>query len=224
MTTERIEHDYYPTPPDVVEALRRQLRAKLPWVMPDGFPFRQQAFLDPAAGAGTMLHWLEIDHANRHAIEIRTDLDDMLGRFVAPQQTRTGVDALNIDWPPAHIVCNPPFKLLDAFVRKALNHICDHRTSIAAILMPTQWMQAQRREWFPTPNYFWPLRWRPRFRPGSGNAMHDVAWAVWQHDANYDAGQVSWLSRPSPISPQSQALYQELLGLAPARLVPETDP
>jgi len=211
----RIEHDDYPTPPDVVEALRRALSEHLRLRHPEDLDW-----IDPAAGSGTLLEWLGVSRGRRHAIELRPEAAPLLSRRVAPEQMRVGVDALTVPWPDANIVANPPFALLDAFVRRILAELRQPRwphpdeplpsERYAAVLMPTQWLQAQKRADIPPPQEFWPLRWRPSFRGEGGGAAHDVAWAVWLWRAQ-GRTTAAWLPRP-PVPRAHLDTFRAILG------------
>lgn len=204
----RIEHDYYPTPPDVVEALRRQLPTE--WLSAE--------WVDPAAGAGTLFEWLGVPRHRRHAIELRRDAEAELSTRVDFDRMHVGVDALMVHWPSGvNIVANPPFRQLDRFVRRIVSEVsASTDPKLAAVLMPTQWLQAQRRADILTPTFFWPLRWRPSFRAEGGGAAHDVAWAVWISNDNLTVASASWL--PRPTVPQGHLYtYRRLLGMPVSR-------
>ena len=65
MATERREADFYPTPPCAVEALRLWFVGKF------GTAPLQERWLDPAAGAGSLLHWFGVPLNRRYALEFR---------------------------------------------------------------------------------------------------------------------------------------------------------
>lgn len=198
----RIEHDYYPTPPDVVEALRVALYASFEGCIA---LTAGDAWLDPAAGAGTLLEWLGIDHELRHAIELRPEAEAEIEGRTPRGHVRIG-DAMAMAWPEGNIAANPPFSAMEGFVRRIVGAGSHH--FLSAVLMPTQWLQAQRRADIPPPAYFWPLKWRPSFRL-SGGAMHDVAWAVWVA-GHTGPTTCAWLPRPTATA-DKRAEYRRLL-------------
>lgn len=202
----RIEHDYYPTPPDVVEALRVELERE--WLLRD-----DKEWCDPAAGAGTLLEWLGIPRSQRYAFELRREAEAELSTRVDPARMHVGVDALMVHWPDrVNIVANPPFRQLDAFVRRIMSELLTATApKLAAVLMPTQWLQAQSRADIRPPAYFWPLRWRPSFRAEGGGAAHDVAWAVWS-TTYFLKTLTAWLHRPT-VPQDHLDTYRRLLGL-----------
>jgi predicted RNA methylase len=121
--------------------------------------------LDPAGGAGTLLKWA-FPGASHEAIEI--------DRLLADECRRNGVqvacgNALEIaePWLRTDVIgANPPFSLLEAFVRRALYVLKaaaeTGRSRTAHILLPTGWLQAAARADLPEPDLTL-LTWRPQF-------------------------------------------------------------
>lgn len=202
----RIEHDYYPTPPDAVEALRIAL-------CDIGGTIEDYEWLDPAAGAGTLLEWLGVPRQQRHAIELRADAEPHLLERVDRARLHVGVDALAVPWPEGpNLVANPPFNLLDAFVRRIVAELdASEKPRVAAVLMPTQWLQAQSRADIRPPKFLWALRWRANFRAEGGGAAHDVAWAVWG-TSEWLHTSMKWLPRPA-VPGERFDKFRAILGL-----------
>ncbi len=187
---ERRDADFYPTPPCAVVALREwftQAFSEAPL---------QERWLDPAAGAGSLLEWFGVAFERRYALEYRDSekvrLD--LARFVSPARTITGIDSLRVSWGHVkHVIANPPFTLLTEFVERMVDSH-DDRAGYTIVMTPTQWWQAQSRRHIRRPDYFLPLCWRPPFM-GQGAAAYDVAWCLWVPNSDKVTRTV-WLDRP----------------------------
>lgn len=175
-------------------------------------------WLDPAAGSGSALAWLGVPYMQRHAIELRDDSYSQatLTRYVPPAQTRLGVSALGIDWPAVNVFANPPFNMLDAFVKR----IIEHAQTIGKqciILTPTQWWQAQSRRKIPRPQFFLPLNWRVPFM-GAGSAQFDTAFSIFAPvPGMQDVTQTQWLDRPNlpRKGPQRDPIWDEFDSIQP---------
>jgi hypothetical protein len=189
MATERREADFYPTPPCAVEALR------LWFVQKFGAAPLQERWLDPAAGAGSLLHWFGVPHARRYALEFREGpkVEADLARFVASARTVTGVNSLDVSWGHViNVIANPPFTMLTPFMER-MDREQAARGGFTISMTPTQWWQAQSRKHIRRPHYFLPLCWRPAFM-GAGGAQYDVAWSVWAPEAP-PATETAWLTQ-----------------------------
>lgn len=152
--------DFYPTPPDVTQAL-------LNWLdLPKGVSIHE-----PACGDGAMARVLE---ANGHRV-VSTDLREDSGYGMG------GVDYLaaqriEVDW----VITNPPFKVATGFIEKALSE-----TPNVAMLLKSQFWHARSRLSLFTerpPAAILPLTWRPSFLEAErGNSpLMDVIWVVWR--------------------------------------------
>lgn len=102
--TPRDPLDFYPTPLSVTGVLRDWLAAH------PGAPPAGASFLDPAAGEGAIVRSMREVWGGSfwHAIEIDPTRAS-LAEDVAEDVT-TG-DALQVEWPCAHVVMNPPVPL-----------------------------------------------------------------------------------------------------------------
>lgn len=154
--------------------------------------------LDPAAGAGTLLHWLDVPQAERYAFELRSDRKTIrdLGKHVDPERTIVGLDALDLDWSFAkYIVANPPFTLLEEFVLRCYKAAQEH-AEYAVFLTPTQWWQAGKsRGHVPRPQHMYALTWRAPFM-GSGADTQDTVWCMYSRYLPQDKTTLEWLPRP----------------------------
>lgn len=154
---------------------------------------------DPAAGLGRIM-----DAAARAGLEV-------VGSDIVVRQP-DAYQACNflkcpVEGIEPNIVCNPPFKHAEAFVRHALE-LSERKV---AMLLPASWVQgAKRSQWLErTPLrrvYF--LAPRPPMPPGPvvvkakgpiGGGLVDFAWFVWEH--GYEGvPEIRWLRRDDGIT------------------------
>lgn len=173
-SAEREKDDFYPTPPAGTRAL-------LAVETFDG------PIWEPACGAGDMSRVLE---AAGHQV-ISTDL-------CSRGYGETNVDFL-MEWQPRapNIITNPPFKICEEFVRKALALT----TGKVAILARLAWLEGKaRRELFErTPlARVWVFSGRLGFDRGQiaeagKGGMIAFAWFVWEH-GHTAPPQIGWIS------------------------------
>lgn len=162
----RRELDFYPTPPDVTEALMQFL---------DLDPC---TIWEPACGNGDMSKVLA-RHGHR---VISTDLRETgFGEG--------GVDFLLTDNRPCDaIITNPPFNVSEAFIRKSLS--C--APIVAMVLKSQYWHAKKRHELFKAfpPAWVLPLTWRPDFlfdqreNGAKGSPTMECIWTVWRLGMN----------------------------------------
>lgn len=180
--TVRNPNDLYPTPPCAAFALRPALAVYL------GIRLSDRTVVDPAAGYGTLLEWAGVAPIRRWAIDL-PGMDPRqareLGRRVMGVQTEVG-DALIMDWPRGDVIANPPFGVLERFVRRTLAHLEAGRGQIACILTPVGFWHAQRRADLPAPDWIMALGWRPNFSAGfrvggapATSPNQDYCWAIY---------------------------------------------
>jgi len=157
--------DFYPTPPDVTEALL------------DNWPLTPRSCIwEPACGDGAIAKVLE---ARGHTVT-SSDLNDQGYGF-------TGIDFLGEDSMaaslpkvrllPLHIITNPPFNLAAEFI----DHACSLEMDGVAMLLKSQFWHARKRTALfhkHRPAMILPLTWRPDFL-GQGGPTMDVMWCVW---------------------------------------------
>lgn len=143
--------DFYPTPPDVTQALLDMLD------IPKG-----ATIWEPACGAGDLARVL----SNNGYKTILTDIQ--YGQDFLTTDLPAGVD-----W----IITNPPFSLADKFIERAW----EFKKPFALLLKSQYWHAAKRLELFYdcTPSCIFPLTWRPDF-DGRGAPLMDVMWCVWK--------------------------------------------
>lgn len=176
------------------------------------------AWLDPAAGAGTALHWMGVAFQDRWAMEYRwgARVERTLARYAPERQTKTGVSALLEPWPPtANVFTNPPFTLLDAFFARleALGRFDCIGTTV--MMVPTQWWQAQKRAKYRKPNVILAPCWRLPFA-GKGGAQHDTCFAIWD---GWSPGPttIEWVERPDlpRNGPNRHPVWDEFAAVQP---------
>ena len=146
----RRELDFYPTPPEVTEALISILD------IPEN-----SLIWEPACGGGAIVDVLR----HRGYRCIGTDISQ-------GQDYLTAEMPQGIDW----IITNPPFKLAEDFIKRSWNH----NKPFALLLKSQYWHAAKRYKLFQecTPSHIYPLTWRPDFC-GGGNPLMDMCWMVW---------------------------------------------
>lgn len=173
-THKRKEADWYPSPPDVTEALMQFLR------LDPG-----QYIWEPACGDGAMARMLE-----RHGHNVlSTDLREKSGygeggidflAFDINPPTGIPYSAVYNDW----IITNPPFNLAEGFIRKSLSIT----PNVAMLLKSQYWHAARRMKLFEDhpPRYILPLTWRPAFleKERGSSPLMDVIWVVWRAGSN----------------------------------------
>ncbi len=162
----RQKDDFYSTPPAVIDAI-------LPHLPMGG------NILEPAAGDGVILRRLRIRGAtsdNLFAIELDEKRAEECSKY---SDTLCG-DALVVPWEPAHLVItNPPFKLAQRFVEKALECVRSTGGTVAMLLRLT-FLEGAKRVAFhnahPADVYILPSR--PKYVHGKTD-MVTSAWFVW---------------------------------------------
>ena len=163
----RVESDYYPTPPEVTEALLHELE------LPSG-----TRIWEPACGEG---HMANVFKAHGLAVTA-TDIQDQ-GYGVGGTDFLT-TEPVECDW----IITNPPFSLAEQFIRR-----CAEMNKPFALLLKSQYWHARSR--MPLfrecqPTLVLPLTWRPDFlfkKRGGGSPLMDCIWCVWDGSATKTA-------------------------------------
>ncbi len=192
--------DLYPTPACAAFALRDWLADHHPHQL------RAGCWTDPAAGFGTLLEWTGIGRARRFGLELAgDDCPEQLyelRRRVPYENLQIDVNALAVDWPATNIEGNPPFSLLDGFVRRGVDHH-DRTGRIVAFLMPIGFWNASGRRALRSPDWKLSLTWRPNFAAGyrpdgseGSSPNQDYEWTV--YDGTQPPGCTRWarLDRP----------------------------
>lgn len=191
-THKRKAADFYPTPPEVTQALLDYLR------LPNG-----ASIWEPACGDGAMAKVMRSAGHEVYATDLREDAGygderglDFLTYDVQPA-TGIPIHAVFGDW----IITNPPFNLAEAFIRKALSI-----TPNVAMLLKSQYWHAKSRfslfETYP-PSRVLPLTWRPAFLESERgkSPLMDVSWMVWsEHDLPLAVSGFMPLTRPAKRS------------------------
>ncbi len=149
----RTESDFYPTPPDVTEALLRFLN--LP-------PYTR--VWEPACGDG-------------HMSKVMTQYD----LVVIESDIRYGQDFLttedvDCDW----IITNPPFSIADKFVERCIASGKPFALLLKSQYWHAKKRLKMFRKFPPT--FVCPLTWRPDFlfeQEGKHSPLMDVMWVIW---------------------------------------------
>lgn len=203
--------DFYPTPFDVTEALMRFLAFE-----------DKQYIWEPACGDGAISRVLKAHGHEVYSTDLRKDSGygqegglDFLAFDPAPE-TGIPISAVYNDW----IITNPPFKVADGFIKKALSIT----PNVALLLKATYWHAKRREPLFREhpPAWVLPLTWRPAFLEAERgkSPLMEVSWFVWNTE-NLDSGTTLYkpLLRPStyrvaPPEPDNdnEDLFGDLLG------------
>ena len=171
-TGKRVAMDFYPTPPEVTEALLNFLL----------LPCSQKIW-EPACGENDMVNAIR----NRGYDVIGTDIN-------------MGVDFLTAELPDGvdWIITNPPFSHAENFIRRCI----EHKKPFALLLKSQYWHAKNRLELFreSPPAYILPLTWRAnfQFKQCKSSPIMDVMWCVW---TVRDLGQTVYvpLSKPEEV-------------------------
>lgn len=200
----RKESDYYPTPPEVTQAL---LNTGL---------IPKQRLWEPACGEGHMSEVLKKHSSSVLSTDLRATgytggclpLDFLSGKSCYPQGFIEG------------IVTNPPFNLSTEFLETAMSH----KPKVIALLLKSQYWHSQKRaalfEKYP-PAYVMALTWRPDFCFGDrgGAPTMECIWTVWiegETDTRYRI-----LRKPSHIPMKNRSEQYQASGLAMESLFAE---
>lgn len=146
----RRNSDFYPTPPEVTNALLDFL--ELPTSM---------VIWEPACGDNRMV---DVMRARGHKV-IATDI-------------QTGTDFLECPLHECDfIITNPPFSIADKFIERCIEHDKPFAMLLKSQYWHARKRLPLFRKL--TPSYVLPLTWRPDFT-GEGKApLMDVMWVVW---------------------------------------------
>ena len=145
--------DFYPTPPEVTQALLDFLNLP-PYTL----------IWEPACGDG---HMVKVMEANGYAVissDIKTGKDFLIEPFV------------HSDW----IITNPPFSLADKFIERCAYHKVSFALLLKSQYWHAKKRYQIFKKY--QPSYVLPLTWRPYFlfkQRGSGSPLMDVMWCVW---------------------------------------------
>lgn len=167
-TNERADKDFYPTPPLVTKALMDFL--SIP---------QESVIWEPACGDGAMSKVIESYGNTVISTDIRVDSGYGTG----------GIDFLTAEpMECSAIITNPPFKLSEQFIIKAL----DVAPMVCMLLKSQYWHAEKRTKLFASypPAYVLALNWRPDFLNGKrgGAPTMECLWTVWvkgQSDTKY---------------------------------------
>lgn len=169
----RAEHDYYPTPRWVVDAI-------VPYL-----PIPQRVF-DPACGTGELLS--VYPEAEKTGIEIDRERASRVAGIISLVHGHDSLprvtvgDALTTPWPSADLlIMNPPFKRANEFIRRAMEwrRAGPYRPTVACLARLTILESESRRELHTEyPSDVYVLARRPSFAHGKTDSTTCV-WLVW---------------------------------------------
>lgn len=168
----RREGDFYPTPWEATVALLEEVK----------FP---DFIWEPACGDGAMA---EVLTAYGHTVAAT----DVVHRGYGAELTSCFLTGkTRVAQKVFGIVTNPPFKLAEEFIRKALSYT----PSVAMLLKATYPNAADRVALFEEhpPSRVLPLTWRLDFT-GGGNPTMDCTWFVW----GVEGPPLTLLRKPKP--------------------------
>lgn len=183
---DRVEHDFYPTPPEATHALVDFLEEK------DLATPGVERVWEPAAGDGHLAEVLRDRGYETAVTDIRPT--DYVGKEYGQR------DFLEItEWMPGadYLITNPPFNLALQFITHALSF---RPPLVAMLLKCTYWHTQTRSQWFHQkhietgdlirPDWVLPIGWRLAFQPERGSApVMDCSWFVWTlHDRRETCG------------------------------------
>lgn len=220
----RHKRDFYPTPPCAALALRRWLDGGCqpqPHQSATLRAFAQQPVVDPAAGFGTLLEYLNVKRELRRAIEVTTD-STVWEHLRERVPDAVHGDALVVDWPDGNIVMNPPFDRLAPFVSRAVSRWDAHEV-LVAVLHPVAWWNAadNERACIPPPTIELKLKWRPRFRHDGDGTFQDFAWSIWHPgDRPWKRKRFGWEALERPAVPTDVLEAHERLAALAGGLTP----
>lgn len=162
--TARHPMDCYLTPPEVGHALGDWLFERFHGIGADHF-------LDPFAGAGTLVPWTfflprGVVMPTHHAYELDMRWDAEQRAYVHAINRRMGRDSLAMEWLvrgsiAPHVVTNIPFGVTEKALARCRDHAYE-RNVTASVLMRTDWWQHQGRSSL-RPDHMLLLEWRPAF-------------------------------------------------------------
>lgn len=145
--------DFYPTPPEVTEAL-------IEFTEREGLLKHGERIWECACGNGEMAGVFR-----KHGYEVKAT-DIQRGTDFLKEKDQT------CDW----IITNPPFNRSEQFIEKAASF----GKPFAFVLKSQYWHSKKRLKLYKehTPAFVLPLTWRPDFT-GEGASLMDVMWCVW---------------------------------------------
>lgn len=205
--------DCYLTPGCAAFALRR-------WLLSAEADVDLAPWLDPFAGAGTLLEWGAPLAYERFAFELDRRWSAELVARVGPMNVRIGRDSLAMPWlvrgslSAPHVITNPPFGRTLEAIGRAQSHARVHGRW-ACVLMRTDWWQHPNRSHL-RPDRMLFLEWRPAFGLNKkGQLSTDYAgyvWCVWSPEPA-DETRVEFLQRPE-IPDEMRAEHRRLARVA----------
>lgn len=154
----RNESDFYPTPPEVTQALLNFLKID-----------KTKVIWEPACGEG-------------HMVNVMKDY----GYDVIATDIKTGTDYLSsisvmCDW----IITNPPFRLSEDFIKKSIEMHKPFALLLKSQYFHAARRLSLFNQF--KPQFILPLTWRPDFlfkTRGKGSPCMDMIWVVWGEETS----------------------------------------
>ena len=206
---ERERDDFYATPIHVTAAILPHL------------PFAGSV-LEPCAGDGAIVRALlagGVDEGCIDAIELdpgrankaRELVDVLVGDALKPRELSSPTDACRLwDAPHGLVIMNPPFKLAEEFVRRAIEAQAPHRGTTAALVRIGFLAAAKRRDLVAAGGFdVFLLSPRPSFTANGGNDSAEYAWVV---AGPGRGGRFEVLHAPTPKRARKDVLPAEAAG------------
>jgi hypothetical protein len=205
----RDARDHYPTPPDAVLGLVHAVRdhGLIPRERLD-----EGRWLEPACGRGAILRWFDVPACRWLAMDI--DAESVAAAGPHALAVVEG-DSLAVDWPPGHNICsNPPFTLLEGFLRRMLQQVGTGASVIC--LTRSQYLDEPPRRWLRTtntrPDYEVKLCWRISFTDDGNSDFATYSWWIWNDLKPKASTTKIWVERPKIRATYWEEFRAQVLG------------
>lgn len=191
------QEEFYPTPPEVVDAL---LESKLV-DLPGGW------WIEPCAGAGNIIKAVNRQRTDVHwiACELQERFEDSLQAMMRPKDVLLPFgDFVHREWQYEDaevLIMNPPFSLTMQFVQAALGRArwvaCIQRQGWFGTAARARWLSQHCPDMLQIP-------WRPSFRPDGQTDSCEYVWFIWppgEEARNRRFGRIAMLDYPLSRQP-----------------------
>ncbi|QIV65792.1 putative methyltransferase [Mesorhizobium phage Cp1R7A-A1] len=189
---DRVENDFYPTPPECTHALLRFFDAQ-------GRTVLNKRVWEPAAGQGHISKVCRLFGA-----EVReSDLHPQTEGATTADFTKVDDAIFDADPKIPHfIITNPPYQrdVIDGFIAKCVMFARDYGITTALLMRNEVDSAITRRKFFVDCAQFdakLTLLWRPRWIADStGSPRHNYAWFIWSAAAGNRAAELHHAIKP----------------------------
>tara|TARA_Y100001963_G_scaffold160228_2_gene269234 strand:+ start:2742 stop:3314 length:573 start_codon:yes stop_codon:yes gene_type:complete len=171
--------------------------------------------LDPAAGSGALPRWLEPLGCQWHAKELCSEWEGVL--LDTPGVELVDLeDSLSSEWPPVHVIANPPFgKLLVRFMSKIHAHCRKHKV-FGAVLVPAPWWGESKRAQMWRPDFLVWITGRMQFKLTESTVPTTHVWSVFMPEGR-GFTQLVWEPPGEPTADQ-RAMHKRMMKFDPFQL------